>query len=91
MEEQETPRIAEVNGLYYQEKARLIHQAITEGKKLYVEFTDGETLIGRAEKIDDERIRLSGREIDIAKIWKTASLPVSVKDAVLLPSDNDSQ
>ncbi len=86
----ELDSIEMVNGLYYQEKMRLIH-ASEEGSKLYAEFTDGTVLIGRAMKTDDEHITILGKTIDAAKIWKVAMLPLSVRDLELHPSDSDSQ
>ena len=90
-ESQETPDAEMVNGLYYQEKMRLIHAAIADGEKLYLEFPDGSTLIGRAEKEEDGNIAILGRSIDPAKVWKAARLPLSVRDSALPPSDSDSQ
>ena len=90
-EAQPTPSIDTVNGLYYQEKLRLIHSAITEGKKLYAEFVDGSVLVGKAERTDEERISVNGHLIEIARIWRTAILPKGIKDLELHPSDNDSQ
>lgn len=80
-----------VNGLYYQEKMRMIHEAEEKGCKLYAEFTDGRVLIGRVKKADNENISILGYTIDATKIWKVAILPLSIKDLELPPSDNDNQ
>ena len=90
-ESQETPKAEMENGLYYQEKMRLIHASISDGTKLYLEFPDGSTLIGKAEKEEDGNIAILGRSIDPAKVWKAARLPLSVRDSALPPSDSDSQ
>ena len=90
-ESQETPAAEMVNGLYYQEKMRIINASIADGAKLYLEFPDGSTLIGRAEKEEDGSIAILGRSIDPAKVWKAARLPLSVRDSALPPSDSDSQ
>ena len=80
-EDQETPRIDTVNGLYYQEKLHLIHSACQGGCKLYLEDTDGKAIAGKAEKTEDSgTVSLGGRRIRISKVWKAALLPAGVYD-----------
>ena len=80
-----------VNGLYYQEKMRLIRKAEDENLKIYAEFIDGSALVGHVRKADDESILILGKTVEQCKIWKTAILPVSIRDLEMHPSDNDSQ
>ena len=80
-----------VNGLYYQEKMRLIRKAEDENLKIYAEFIDGSALVGHVRKADDESILILGKTVAQCKIWKTAILPVSIRDLEMHPSDNDSQ
>ena len=89
----ELPHIDMVLGLYYQEKLRLVSSLIGRNAKLYAEMADGSTAIGRAVKAgEQDHVNVDGLDIDIAKIWKAASLPLSVvsirEDGD--PSDNDS-
>ena len=89
----ENPPVNMILGLYYQEKARLIASAATRNAKVYAEFTDGRTIIGRASKAEDPgHVIIDGEDVDIAKIWKTAELPLSVKSIRTegVPSDSDS-
>ena len=89
----ENPPVSMILGLYYQEKARLIASAATRNAKVYAEFTDGRTIIGRASKAEDPgHVIIDGEDVDIAKIWKTAELPLSVKSIRTegVPSDSDS-
>ena len=88
-EEESTPSVDTVNGLYYQEKMRIVHTALNEGMKLYAEFADGSVLVGKPSKADDEKILILDHEVDPAKIWKAAVFPKSVRDFELPPSDND--
>ena len=80
-----------VNGLYYQEKMRLINAGIADGMKIYAESTDGSVVIAHAEKSDDGMIAIGGKQMDCAKIWKAAALPPSVRDLELRPSDSGSR
>ena len=67
--------------------------AATRNAKVYAEFTDGRTIIGRASKAEDPgHFIIDGEDVDIAKIWKTAELPLSVKSIRTegVPSDSDS-
>ena len=92
-EDQETPPLEDaILGLDYQEKRRAISHALSHGEKIYAEFVGGSVLIDRPEKSEREGcVRLGGRDIDIAKIWKTAILPISIASLTYLcPSDNDS-
>lgn len=91
-EAQETPALEDVVlGLDYQEKKRLISYSISHGRKVYAEFVGGSVIIAKAEKsAKDGYVLLNGREIEIAKIWKTALLPLSVSSIThLCPSDSD--
>lgn len=83
-----SPLLDTVNGLYYQEKMRLINHAIAEKQKLYLEFVDGTVLTGLAEKEEDNLI-IAGKEAEADKVWKAAVLPFSVIDSAepLLDSD----
>ena len=93
-EDQETPRLeGVVLGLDYQEKRRLIADAAAHGGKIYAEFVDGSVIISSVSRCEKEGfIIMGGREIEIAKIWKTAQLPASVASVTLPGSaDNDSQ
>ena len=85
-----TPELETVNGLYYQEKMRIINHAIAEKRKLYLEFADGTVLTGYAEKTD-EGFALSDKSFDADKVWKAGILPYSVIDSAEHPSDSDSQ
>ena len=92
-DDQETPPLEDaILGLDYQEKRRAISHALSHGEKIYAEFVGGSVLIDRPEKSEREGcVRLGGRDIDIAKIWKTAILPISIASLTYLcPSDNDS-
>ena len=89
--EEETPSVDMVNGLYYQEKMRLIAAAEHDGQKIYLESLDGSAIIGHPRHLEESFISLSGIRIDAAKAWKAAILPPSVKDSALRPSDSDSQ
>ena len=80
-------------GLYYQEKARLVSSVMGTKAKLYAEMADGSVVIGRAEKAQEPgHVAVDHLDIDIAKIWKTAELPLSIISirADGDPSDNDS-
>lgn len=89
-EEQPTPYVEMINGLYYQEKLRAVHQG--ETKKVYLESVDGDVTIGRPERTEDPDIFLvCGKSIRISKVWKVAVLPASVKDWDEDPSDNDNR
>ena len=78
-EEQPTPYVEMINGLYYQEKLRAVHQG--ETKKVYLESVDGDVTIGRPERTEDPDIFLVfGKSIRISKVWKAAVLPASVRD-----------
>ena len=89
-EEQPTPYVEMINGLYYQEKLRAVHQG--ETKKVYLESVDGDVTIGRPERTEDPDIFLvCGKSIRISKVWKAAVLPASVRDWDEDPSDNDNR
>lgn len=90
-EDDPTPSVEMVNGLYYQEKMRLINAGIADGMKIYAESTDGSVVIAHAEKSDDGMIAIGGKQMDCAKIWKAAALPPSVRDLELRPSDSGSR
>ena len=93
-EDQETPRLeGVVLGLDYQEKRRLIADAAAHGGKIYAEFVDGSVIISSVSRCEKEGfVIMGGREIEIAKIWKTAQLPASVASVTLPGSaDNDSR
>ena len=93
-ESQETPELCDVVlGLDYQGKKRLISSAMNHGGKIYAEFIGGSVIIAKPEKSEKEGyVFLNGREIEIAKIWKTALLSISIASITRLKrsSDNDS-
>ena len=91
-DDQETPQLKDVVlGLDYQEKKRLIAHSISHSSKVYAEFVGGSVIIAKAERSEKEGYTiLNGREIEIAKIWKTALLPISIASITYLcPSDSD--
>ncbi len=89
--ESDNPRLPEtVNGLYYQEKMRLVRTAEDTNQKIYAEFIDGSVLVGHVKKEDDEHVSILGKSIEQCKIWKTAVLPVSIRDLEMPSSDSDS-
>lgn len=88
----ETPAVDMVNGLYYQEKVRLITSAMGRNIKVYAEMAEGSIIIGRATKAEEPgHVMIDDTCIDMAKIWKAALLPLSVRSAKSLrdPSDSD--
>ena len=91
---QKTPPLPRtVLGLDYQEKKRIITEAVLHGTKIYAEFVDGSVIIARPYRSEREgSAMMNGRDVDIAKIWKTAALPLSVASITLdrKASDNDS-
>ena len=84
-EDQDTPELEGiVLGLDYQEKRRMIADACAHGRKIYAEFVDGSVVISSVSRSETEgHVIMGGREIDIAKIWKTAQLPASVESVTL--------
>ena len=84
-EDQDTPELEGiVLGLDYQEKRRMIADACAHGRKIYAEFVDGSVIISSVSRSETEgHVIMGGREIDIAKIWKTAQLPASVESVTL--------
>ncbi len=89
--DEETPGVEMINGLYYQEKMRLIKATEENSRKLYAEEIDGTVTIGKVVRTDDEHISVNGKVLETAKIWKAAMLPQSVRSLEILPSDSDSQ
>ena len=89
-DDQHTPDIPMINGLYYQEKLRLIHEG--ESAKVYLEDLEGNAVAGKPVRTEDpDTITVNGRSIRISKIWKAAALPSSVRDWDEGHADNDSQ
>ena len=89
----EIPHVDMILGLYYQEKARLVASIEGRKAKLYAEKADGSVIIGRAVKsAEPGHVTVNGLDIDIAKIWKAAELPLSVRSIIKdgEPEDSDS-
>ena len=89
----EIPHVDMILGLYYQEKARLVASIEGRNAKLYAEKADGSVVIGRAGKsAEPGHVTVNGLDIDIAKIWKAAELPLSVRSIIKdgEPEDSDS-